>query len=228
MINEIESIFGIKIETPELYKIALSHSSYIQEQNLDYTQCYERLEFLGDAVLKLSVSDIIFNKYPQDHEGELSKIRSYIVSDHTLSIISKEKGLNKLILLAKHEEKQGCRELESICACSFEALLGAYYLDGKFAEIKEFLKQIFTPFIIDVKNHFENYNAKAILQEYTQSIDSKRPEYIVLNSLQHKNHTEFEIEVRYNNEILAVEKGFSKKEAEQKCAYSACKKLGII
>ena len=228
MIKEVEKIFGIKISTPELYKIALTHTSYTQEQNLPYTQNYERLEFLGDAVLKLSVSDILYNMYPQDPEGELSKIRSFVVSDQTLSIIFKEKGLNKYIILAKHEDKQGCRELESVCACAFEALLGAYYLDGKFEEIKEFIKNTFTPCITDVKEHFENYNAKAVLQEYTQSIDSKRPEYIVRSSIQHKNHTEFEIEVRYNNEILAVEKGFSKKEAEQKCAYEACKKLGII
>ncbi len=228
MQKSIEDIFGIKIKTPELYKYALTHSSYMREQELPYNECYERLEFLGDAVLKLTVSDVIFKMYPEDHEGELSKIRSFVVSDHTLSLIAKEAGLNKLIIVAKHEEKQGCRELESVCACAFEAILGAYYLDGKFKDIVKYIKKIFTPYIVDVKEHFENYNAKALLQEYTQGLNKKRPEYNVLACKQHKNYTEFEIEVRYNGEVLAVEKGLSKKEAEQKCAFIACKKLGII
>ncbi|MBR1425192.1 ribonuclease III [bacterium] len=228
LVKSIENIFGIKTETPKLYKSALTHTSYIQENNLPYNECYERLEFLGDAVLKLTVSDIVFNMYKDVNEGELSKIRSYVVSDHTLSLVAKEIGLNDLIVLAKHEDKLGCRNLESISACAFEAVLGAYYLDGKFVEIVDYIKKKFTPYITDVKEHFENYNAKAVLQEYTQGINKQRPIYRVIRSEQHKNHTEFEIEVSYNDEVLAVEKGFSKKEAEQKCAYIACKKLGII
>ena len=228
MTKSVEDIFGIKIKTPELYKYALTHTSYIREHELPYNECYERLEFLGDAVLKLAISDVIFRMYPKAPEGELSKIRSFVVSDHTLSIIAKESGLNELIIVAKHEEKQGCRNLESVCACVFEAILGAYYLDGKFKDVVKYIKKTFTPYIIDVKDHFVNYNAKAVLQEYTQGLNNKRPEYNVIKCSQHKNYTEFEIEVQYNGKVLAVEKGYSKKEAEQKCAYEACKKLGII
>ncbi len=224
----VAEIFGIETKTPELYKYALTHSSYIKEQNLPYTQCYERLEFLGDAVLKLTVSDVLYNMYKDANEGEMSKIRSIVVSDATLAEIVQNNGLQDLIIVAKHEEKQGCRNLESVCACAFEAVLGAYYLDGKFSEIVDYIKKTFTPMILDVKNNFAKYNAKAVLQEYTQSINNKTPEYNVINQIQHKKYTEFEIEVRYNNEVLATEKGLSKKEAEQKCAYNACKKLGII
>lgn len=133
--KSVAEIFGIETKTDEFYKYALTHPSYTKELNLPETQCYERLEFLGDAVLKLTISDVLFKKYPDSREGELSKIRSIIVSDNTLAEIAKKNGLSELIILSKHEEKLGCRNLNSICACAFEAILGAYYLDGKFNEI---------------------------------------------------------------------------------------------
>jgi len=225
--KSVEDIFGIKINSPELYRIALTHSSYTKENELPHTQCYERLEFLGDAVLKLTVSDVLYKMYPESNEGELSKIRSIVVSDNTLSKIAKENGLQKLIILSKHEEKQGCRNLNSICACAFEAVLGAYYLDGKLKSLTRYIKKNFTPYIEDVKNNFEKFNAKAILQEYTQGKTKTTPEYIVVNESGPQHNKVFEVEVRYNGEVLATEKGSTKKEAEQKCAYTACVKLGI-
>ena len=122
--TSVADIFGIETISENLYKYALTHSSYTKELNLPETQCYERLEFLGDAVLKLTISDVLFRKYPESREGELSKIRSIIVSDNTLAEIAKQNGLSKLIIMSKHEEKQGCRNLNSICACAFEAVLG--------------------------------------------------------------------------------------------------------
>jgi len=226
--KDLSDIFGIEISKPELYKSALTHTSYLQESNLPYTQCYERYEFLGDAVLKLTISDVLFKKFPDAHEGMLSKIRSIIVSDNTLAEITKKNGLQKLIILSKHEEKQGCRDLNSICACTFEAVLGAYYLDGKFEQIVKYIEKTFEPYIEDVKEHFGKYNAKEILQEYTQGKDKKRPDYKVLSESGPAHKKVFEVEVSYNGEVLAVEKGLSKKDAEQKAAYSACIKLGVI
>ncbi|MBQ8458711.1 ribonuclease III [bacterium] len=224
----VAEIFGIETKTEEYYKIALTHSSYTKENNLSHTECYERLEFLGDAVLKLAVSDVLYKKYPNSPEGELSKIRSIVVSDNTLAQIAKAKGLQNLIIMSKHEEKQGCRNLNSICACAFEAILGAYYLDGKLNEITEYIKVNFNEYIEDVQENFEKFNAKAILQEYTQDKTKNTPVYTVINEIGPQHKKEFEVEVRYNGEVLAVERGASKKEAEQKCAYSACKKLGIV
>lgn len=226
--KSVEDIFGIKTENEDLYRIALTHSSYTKERDLPHTECYERLEFLGDAVLKLTISDVLYKLFPDAPEGELSKIRSIIVSDNTLADIAKKNGLQDLIIMSRHEEKQGCRKLNSICACAFEAVLGAYYLDGKFDEILKYIGTTFKPYIDDVNNHFEKFNAKAILQEYTQGLTKNTPVYTVINEIGPQHKKEFEIEVRYNDEVLAVEKGSTKKEAEQKCAYSACKKLGII
>lgn len=224
----VAEIFGIETTNEELYQKALTHSSYTKEKDLPHTDCYERLEFLGDAVLKLTISDVLFKLYPEAPEGELSKIRGIIVSDNTLADIAKKNGLPELIIMSRHEEKQGCRKLNSICACAFEAILGAYYLDGKFDEIIKFIEKTFRPYIDDVKNHFEKFNAKAILQEYTQGQTKTTPVYTVINESGPQHKKEFEIEVTYNDEVLAIEKGSTKKEAEQKCAYSACKKLGII
>ena len=228
MVSSVAEIFGIETITPEYYKHALTHSSFTKEKNLPYTQCYERLEFLGDAVLKLTISDVLFKMYPDYQEGELSKIRSIIVSDNTLADIARKNGLQDLIIMSKHEEKQGCRKLNSICACAFEATLGAYYLDGKYNELEKYIETTFEPYIIDVKDHFEKFNAKAVLQEYTQGKTKNTPIYTVIREIGPEHKKEFEIEVKYNNEVLAIEKVSTKKEAEQKCAYSACKKLGII
>lgn len=226
--TSVSEIFGIETISQDLYKYALTHSSYTKELNLPENQCYERLEFLGDAVLKLTISDVLFKKYPDFREGELSKIRSIIVSDNTLADIAKKNGLQNLIIMSKHEEKQGCRNLNSICACAFEAILGAYYLDGKFNEIIAYIEKTFEPYIEDVEKHFAKFNAKAILQEYTQGLTKNTPVYTVISETGPQHKKIFEVEVKYNGEVLAVEKGNSKKDAEQKCAYSACQKLGII
>ena len=226
--KSVAEIFGIETITEDFYKHALTHSSYTKEFELPETQCYERLEFLGDAVLKLTISDVLFKRYPESREGELSKIRSILVSDNTLAEIAKNNGLQQLIIMSKHEEKQGCRNLNSICACVFEAILGAYYLDGKFSEIVSYIEKTFEPYIEDVAQHFEKFNAKAILQEYTQGQTKKTPVYTVIRESGPQHKKVFEVEVRYNDEVLAVESGLSKKEAEQKCALAACKKLGIV
>ena len=226
--KSVAEIFGIETITEDFYKYALTHSSYTKEHDLPETQCYERLEFLGDAVLKLTISDVLFKTYPESREGELSKIRSILVSDNTLAEIAKNNGLQQLIIMSRHEEKQGCRNLNSICACAFEAVLGAYYLDGKFEDIVQYIEKTFKPYIEDVAQHFEKFNAKAILQEYTQGLNKKTPVYTVVNESGPQHKKTFEVEVRYNDEVLAVEVGSSKKEAEQKCALAACKKLGIV
>ena len=214
--KSVAEIFGIETVTEEYYKHALTHSSYTKEHELPENQCYERLEFLGDAVLKLTISDVLFKTYPDSREGELSKIRSILVSDNTLAEIAKSNGVQQLIIMSKHEEKQGCRNLNSICACAFEAVLGAYYLDGKFNEIIEYIEKTFKPYIEEVAQHFEKFNAK------------KTPVYKVVSESGPQHKKTFEVQVIYNDEILATEAGLSKKEAEQKCALSACKKLGIV
>lgn len=226
--KELEDIYGIKINNSELYKTALTHPSYTKEKELPYTQNYERLEFLGDAVLKLLTSDILYNKYPDYTEGNLSKIRSIVVSDSTLSKIAHEIGLCEMIILAHHEAKQGLANLESVCACAFEAVLGAFYLDGKQKEIKQFLEKVLTPYIEEVDGNFEKYNAKAILQEYTQGIDKHTPIYTLVEEKGPAHKKIFTVEVSYQGNVVAKGSGKTKKDAEQQAAFQACKILGVI
>ena len=114
-----------------LLKIALTHPSYTLENNLSYTESYERLEFLGDSVLKLHVSRMLFEKFPEYKEGKLSKIRSILVSDNTLAQIAKQINLGELLLLGKGEVQSGGNKRDSILACSLEAIFGACYLSNK-------------------------------------------------------------------------------------------------
>ena len=107
----IEDIFGIKADNKAIFEYAITHPSYTQENGLDYTKCYERLEFLGDAVLKLVVSNILYREFPKYHEGEMSKIRSIAVSDSVLSEISKSIGLAEIIRASEHDKKQGIKKL---------------------------------------------------------------------------------------------------------------------
>ena len=227
-LSAIEKIFGIKTETGEYYIHALTHSSYTKDNSLPYNECYERLEFLGDAVLKLIVSTILFNMYPDYPEGEMSKIRSVIVSDNTLAQIVDETGIGQYIIAGKHDTKQGVTKMESVRACAFEALLGAYYLDGKFSGLMEFLGKILLPYIKDVENNFAKFNAKAILQEYTQGLTKEIPVYKLIGSKGPDHNKTFEVEVLYKNEVIAFGEGKTKKDAEQKAAYAACIKLGAI
>ena len=221
----IEKIFG---EKNNLVKIALTHPSYTKENNLNNLENYERLEFLGDSVLKLFASKLLYEKYPDFPEGELSKIRSILVSDAILAKIAVLIGVDKDMILGHAEEKQGGRKRESNIACTLEALLGAYYLSGKFNEIESFLGEYLMPYAEDIDKHFEKYNAKDILQQYTQGVNKTLPIYRTVEIKGPAHKPEFVVEVEWNGEIISTAVGKSKKEAEQNCAFKACKKLGAI
>lgn len=222
------NILDTVCEDKTLFDTAITHPSYTKEKDLSPLYSYERLEFFGDSVLKLYSSELLFKKFPEYDEGRLSKIRSILVSDATIAKIAFEIGLNKIIKLAESEEKQGGRNRESNVACAFEAILGAYYLDGKNKEVKAFLEEQLSKYIEDIDNHFERFNAKAVLQEYTQSQTKELPEYETISVTGPAHKPIFEVRVKYCGKILATAEGKSKKEAEQNCAYQACKTLGII
>ena len=223
----LKDIFGTEADS-ELLDKALTHPSYTKELNLDDLLNYERLEFFGDSVLKLFTSKLLYEKYAEYPEGDLSKIRSILVSDAILSGISFEIGLDKLIKLGPAEEKQGGRKRESNLACSLEAVLGAYYLSDQSEAIERFIEKYVLPYAKDIDEHFEKYNAKDILQQYTQGIDKTLPIYktVAVHGPAHK--PEFEIAVEWQGQIIATAKGKSKKEAQQNCAYEACKVLGVV
>lgn len=222
----LKDIFGDGDE--KLIKMALTHPSYTKENNLSDLENYERLEFFGDSVLKLFTSKLLYESYPNAPEGELSKIRSILVSDNILAQVAKRIKLDKLIILGASEEKQGGRKRESNIACAMEAILGAYYMSGQSKNIENFIKDYILTYAEDIDKHFEKYNAKDILQQYTQGYNKTRPEYHVISVSGPAHKPSFMIEVMWENKVISRAEGKSKKEAEQAGAYEACKGLGII
>ena len=218
----------IRICDKKLFEKAVTHPSFIKDNAGAYDECYERLEFLGDSVLKLCVSGILYEKFPDYDEGRLTKIRGVIVSDATLAKIAKKTELDKYLKLGKGEERTGGRERESILACAFEAVLGACYLSGKFDKVLKFLDTELADYIAEVDSHLANYHAKEMLQEYTQGINGELPVYDTVQTSGSAHKPEFTSSVYFKGEMIASAIGKNKKEAQQNCAYSACVKLGII
>jgi len=223
----LEDIFQGKAKKC-LTELALTHPSYTKEKNQDSLENYERLEFFGDSVLKLFTSKLLYETYPDYPEGRLSKIRSILVSDYILAKIAFQIGLDSLIKLGPAEEKQGGRHRESNLACALEAILGAYYLSNKGKLAENFINKYVLPYAKDIDEHFEKYNAKDVLQQYTQGINKTLPEYKTVGIHGPAHKPVFEIAVEWQGKIIASAKGKTKKEAQQEAAYEACKSLGAI
>ena len=227
MYKEVFQAFGTEVSDVSLIETAFTHPSYAELMELPNSCCYERLEFLGDSMLKLAASDILFKMFPDYKEGDLSKIRSFLVSDNILAELSLELGFNKYLRLSDSEEKAGGRNRVSNNACAFEALLGAYYLSGKEEEVKSFLSKVLSPKIDKIRANFARYNAKEILQEYTQGLDKTLPVYTIVSESGPAHSKVFEVAVSYNGQILANGEGKTKKAAQIDAAYNACKLLNL-
>ena len=224
-LKEFQEIIGDKFNNKALLKQALIHSSYANEKGMGKKGSNERLEFLGDAVLELVSSEFLYEKYKDKTEGELSKLRASFVCEAALNYCSKQIRLGEFVLLGKGEETTGGRERPSIISDCFEALIGAVYLDGGFANAKE----VILKFIL---NEYENkvffYDSKTILQEVIQSQDSKSVEYTLISEEGPDHLKKFVVAVKIDGKTIGMGEGVSKKSAEQAAAYEALKKLGKI
>lgn len=219
---------GFKDFSLELIKTAFTHSSYTQENNQSYLKCYERLEFLGDAVLKMAVTDYLYTKFSDKEEGFLTKIRSIVVSDEILFKVAQKINIAPHIILGKAEEKCGGRKLESIQACVMEAMFGALYLSSDKETLNGFIANELAQYIDDIAENRTIYNAKAILQEFTQGESKCLPEYKIIKETGVAHNKTFTVEVCYKNNVIACAEGKTKKQAQQEAAYIACKNLGLF
>jgi len=220
-INELKRALRIPLISDDLINQALTHSSYINENRVDDRSDNERLEFLGDAVLKLIVSSYIFKKFPGHAEGDLTKMRAAVVSDLSLSEIAKGLDLGRYLLLGKNERSSGGDRKKSNMANALEAIIAAVYLGlgmEKAAEIVIGLlkdpieKASASDFIIDYKS---------ALQELCQKNKWGLPFYAVKKEVGPKHKRIFWIEVKVKGMKFGFGKGFSKKEAEQNAAKEA-------
>ncbi|MCD8024199.1 MAG: hypothetical protein LUE64_01545, partial [Candidatus Gastranaerophilales bacterium] len=154
---------GLNFKNFELLNRAFCHTSYVHENNMDRIESYERLEFLGDAVLKLVISDILFFEFPDEMEGLMTEKRAAIVSDRTIAKFAEKLNFKNLILTGKGENQN---QNKSVFACSFEALLGAIYIEEGYLKARDFLLTYFKDDILNV----EYSNPKEKLQEITQKL----------------------------------------------------------
>lgn len=214
---ELEEKIGYTFENKDYLLISMTHSSYANEHRSSSKGNNERLEFLGDAVLELTMSDYLFKQYPGYNEGKLTKMRSALVCEYTLAICARDIELGKYLLLSKGEDLTGGRERDSILSDAFEALIGAIYLDGGIKQAASFIKE---NLLKDVEDKTLFYDAKTILQEMVQAGNYGSLHYELIGESGPDHNKEFTVMARIGGIEYAVGKGKTKKGAEQVAAYN--------
>ncbi|MEX1047230.1 MAG: ribonuclease III [Actinomycetota bacterium] len=219
---DLGEALGVRFKDPALARIALTHRSFAFENDLPETN--ERLEFLGDAVLGVVVTDMAFVRFPELNEGELAKLRAATVNMSTLADVARELRLGELVLLGKGEEMSGGRDKPSILADSLEAVLGAVYVDGGLDAAEPLIRRLFEPRIVAYARGEGDRDYKTSLQERASQYTGSLPEYrIAERGPDHQK--EFTATVFVDGEEFGRGVGRSKKEAEQQAAQEAFRKL---
>lgn len=217
-IKELEQRIGYRFHDISLLKRALTHSSFTNEQKINRTGDYERLEFLGDAVLELTSSEFLFHEHPEVPEGELTKMRASMVCEPALAFCARDLELGKFIRLGKGEENTGGRERDSIISDVMEAVTGAIYLDGGMEPARQFINRFI---LSDLENKRLFYDSKSNLQEVIQGKLKKEFWYELLEESGPEHNKVFKVSVHMEDEILGEGAGKTKKAAEQQAAYKA-------
>lgn len=215
-------------EAVPLYTQALTHSSYTYEYKLSSLENYERLEFLGDAVLKLIISAYLFERFPRYREGDLTKIRAVIVSDAVLAGFARMLGMGEVMILGPSEARSGGANKTSNLACAFESFLGALYLDGRMDFATDFLSRLMEDEVTRVDLSKTKANYKAVLQELTQGEGDGLPDYRTVGEDGPAHKRTFHVDVLINGEVLGRGSGASKKEAQQMAAKMALQCLNHL
>ena len=204
---------------------ALTHRSFVNENPSLACRDNERLEFLGDAVLGLCISDMLIAEFPDYTEGQLSKIRASMVNEQPLAELARKFRAGEYLLLGKGEEGSGGREKNSLLANTFEALIAAMYLDGGLDETMRFLRRLFTPLIKEGTQEFLYRDYKTALQEMAQVRFKESPQYDLTRDYGPDHEKTFEMKLTIGDIIATSGVGKSKKEAEQQAAKKALEQL---
>jgi len=215
--GELEKTVGYTFQDPKLLELALTHSSYAHEHYAGKRHDNERLEFLGDAVLELVSSDYLFHNYNEYPEGELTKLRASIVCEQSLAMCAEAISLGKYLRLGNGEDSTGGRLRASITSDAMEALIGAIYLDGGFANAKEFVNK----FILnDLDNKKLFFDSKTILQEVIQGL-GKEVDYEFIGEEGPEHNKQFVVAAVVDGLFNIKGTGHTKKSASQNAAYAA-------
>lgn len=220
--KELEDIIGYSFNDKGLLKLAMTHSSYANEHNNGKLENNERLEFLGDAVLELTVSAFLYNEYKNVNEGELTKTRASMVCEPTLFLCAQDINLSEFILLGKGEEATGGRKRPSIVSDAMEALIGAIYLDSGIESARKFI----TKYILnDVEDKKLFYDSKTILQEITQGRHMGDICYELVSEEGPDHNKIFNVALKIGDKVVEKGSGKTKKAAEQEAAYKTILKI---
>ena len=220
--KEIEKKIGYRVQDSSLLQMALRHSSYTTEHRMNRLDCNERLEFLGDAVLELASSEFLFQNDPKMPEGELTRLRASLVCEPTLALCARQLDLGAYLSMGKGEELTGGRGRDSIVSDALEALIGAIYLDGGFANAKEFIQR----FVLnDIEHKKLFFDSKTIFQEMVQGNLPGEISYRLVGEEGPDHNKTFLAQVWVGEVCFGQGKGHSKKAAEQAAAYHAICKM---
>lgn len=222
---ELEDKIGYQFKNKELLREALTHSSYANERKAQHIKYNERLEFLGDAVLSVVVSDYIFKHCPELPEGELTKLRAALVCEKSLFDFAKQINLGSYLSLSRGERHNGGAERPSIVSDAFEALIAAIYIDGGMEPAAKHILNFVIPAVRNTKKKpVKDY--KTTLQEIIQKNPGEKLEYVQVSESGPDHNKHFVFEVHLNSNIIGRGGGRSKKEAEQQAAREALELMG--
>lgn len=221
-IEELEEIIGYKFKDKFLLELALTHSSYSNDQKKGKMHNNERLEFLGDAVLELTSSEVLFHEYREKTEGELTRLRASLVCEPTLADCARKIHLGDYLLLSHGEDRTGGRNRDSVISDAFEALIGAIYLDGGYNSSKTFIKKYV---LNDIENKQLFFDSKTILQELLQKDYKERVEYVLTREYGPDHDKHFAVDAVFRHRVIGSGEGTTKKRAEQQAAYEAILKI---
>ena len=218
-----EQVLGYQFKNPDLLKESLTHAS-IADNRLDSN---ERMEFLGDAVLDLIICEALYQKFPQYNEGDLTKIKSAVVSRRTCAEVANETGLTELLIIGKGISSRN-QMPSSLAAAVYESIVAAVYLDGGFEVVKEYVLRTMTPKLEEISSNAHQQNYKAVLQQHAQKILGATPMYELLDEKGPDHSKCFEVCVAIEGRRFTSAWGPNKKMAEQKAALLALEDLGVL
>ena len=209
---------GHQFNDISLLQEAFVHSSYAFEQGQDLTRDNETLEFLGDAVLDLAVGHALYYRYPDLKEGSLTQFRAAVVQEEQLARMARQLDMGRFLLLGRGEEGSGGRHKDSILSCTFEAVMGAIFLDGGYGAANVVVENLVVPWFEECRETMVLADAKSKLQELLQHRFSEGPSYVVDETSGPDHDKTFRVSVRFRGEILAQGQAKNKKKAEQQAA----------
>ncbi len=224
-LKELERKLGCAFRDPTLLENALIHRSFVNENPQLALRDNERLEFLGDAVLGLCISDMLMKKFPAATEGQLSKLRASVVNEQPLAEMARRFSLGEYLLLGKGEEISGGREKNSILANTLEALIAAMYLDCGFDNTRRFVNAFFIPLVAEGTGDAVYRDYKTVLQETARSRFKEAPQYVLSGESGPDHNKVFEIRLTISGVLSTLGTGKNKKEAEQQAARKALEEL---